>query len=58
MKRYSVLFSVEVNYVLSVKASNKEEAIEIVKEIDLDHCEMVSTIPFSEKIKVINEIND
>ena len=56
MKRYSVCFSVEVNYVVSVEAYNKEHARDIVKEIDLDICEMVSTTPFSEDIKIINEI--
>lgn len=56
MKRYSVCFSVEVNYVVSVEAYSKEHAGEIVKEIDLDMCEMISTTDFSEKIKIINEI--
>lgn len=34
MKRYSVCFSVEVNYVVSVKAYDKENARDLVKEIE------------------------
>lgn len=53
---YSVCFSVEVNYVVSVEAYNEEHASDLIKDIDLDICEMVSVVPFSENVKVINEI--
>ena len=56
MKRFSIGFTVEKYYVVSIEAESERHARYLVTEIDTDDCEFVADEHFSRKIKFINEI--